>query len=565
MKVCPKCSLRHFDISRSRCVMCGAELAEELDPRIGTILGGRYRLDEVIGEGGMAIVYLAHHTLMGRAYAVKVMHGHFAGDDAQVERMRREARMTAALAHPNIIEIYDFGRTDDGCPFIVMELLRGRSLREVVREGKVALGRLIDLGSQMAQGLARAHDFGVVHRDVKPENVFVIEDAQGRELVKLVDFGIARQREDTHLTHRGELIGTPQYMAPDRALRAEATASSDLYSLGVVLYEMATGVLPFEANSPTGFVLKHLHETPRPPIDREPSLPIELDRLIRDLLAKDPIDRPVDAHQVVERLRTMSAGSTPFEPTTTIPAEPPAREPTIDAWGVRGALLDELVARAYRGSAPADVRRLMTNLRASAGRLRALSEEGVRAQQALDELARELRAKSEQLGHAVHVLAMDLSRAREEERDARSEAEARGAASAEAAQLYARVLGAIAEDQPERPDDELVKRARALAQAAEEWQRAEQSAERSSARAERSAAEVADLGFQIDALRAQLERLGGAQAEEGTVHHERLVAIERDRHALESELAESTARLLAPLRTRADLADAIAAIDVAGA
>ncbi|MCB9598034.1 MAG: serine/threonine protein kinase, partial [Sandaracinaceae bacterium] len=134
--------------------MCGTDLVEEQDPRIGTVLGGRYRLEGVIGEGGMAIVYLARHTLMERPYAVKVLHGHFSADTDSVERMRREARMAAALTHPNIIEIYDFGITDDGCPFIVMELLEGRSLREIVREGKLAIPRVVDLATQMAQGLA---------------------------------------------------------------------------------------------------------------------------------------------------------------------------------------------------------------------------------------------------------------------------------------------------------------------------------------------------------------------------------------------------------------------------
>ncbi len=563
MLVCPKCELRHFDTSSSRCVLCKTDLVEAVDPRIGTVLSGRYRLEEVIGEGGMAIVYLARHTLMERPYAVKVLHGHFSGDDKLVERMRREARTAAALTHPNIIEIYDFGITDDGCPFLVMELLEGQSLREVVRQGRVELRRLVDLGIQMAQGLARAHDFGIVHRDLKPENVFVLQDAEGRDLVKLVDFGIARAREDTRLTNRGEIVGTPQYMAPDRALSSEVTPSCDLYSLGVVLYEMATGVLPFEANSATGFVLKHIHEQARPAIVREPSVPVELDRLIRDLMAKDPVDRPVDAHKVVERLQALDPGAARPGPRTTLrfdSSAPAAVEHTgtLDGWNLRTSLFQEMVARAYRDAPPKEALDALAAIRAGVGELRGLRDQGVRAQRELDELEQETRAKSERLGHAVHVLAIDLSRAREEDRAARAESEARSLATVEAKAAFdSELVGleALVRERPEHPGDLIVAGSRALAEAAERWQRADRAATRSLNRGERSVAERKDLDFQISALRAELARLEGRLTEEGAQNRELLTRNGAERRAVEDRLVDLAETLLRPLRGRADLDD----------
>ncbi|MBZ0118364.1 MAG: serine/threonine protein kinase, partial [Sandaracinaceae bacterium] len=247
MRVCSQCKLRYYDSDRSTCAIDGAPLVDAPDPRIGSVLGGRYILEELIGEGGMASVYRARHTLVDRPFAVKILRGELARDPTLRERLRREGRSAAALTHPNIVEIYDFGTTDDGAPYLVMELLtNGKTIRHILREeGAPPLGLTIEIAIQIARGLARAHDFGVVHRDLKPENVFVLEAADGRTLVKIVDFGIARTHQDPHLTSLGEILGTPQYMAPERATSRDVGPSADLYSFGVMLYELVTGHLPF--------------------------------------------------------------------------------------------------------------------------------------------------------------------------------------------------------------------------------------------------------------------------------------------------------------------------------
>ncbi|MCZ7685181.1 MAG: serine/threonine protein kinase [Sandaracinaceae bacterium] len=563
MRICPQCHLRDHDASRTRCVVCGIELDDAVDPRIGTTLGGRYRVEAVIGEGGMATVYRAKHTLMDRQYAVKVLHRDLARDERLVERMRREARSTATLAHPNIVEVYDFGTTDDGAPFLVMELLSGAPLRSLLRGEPLPLSLIVELGVQMAEGLARAHDFGIVHRDLKPENVFVLDEA-GEALVKLVDFGIARSQQDTHLTNYGEVVGTPQYMSPERALTRDVTPACDLYSLGVVLFEMATGALPFQSNTPSGFVLKHIHEAPPRPSELAPSVSRELEALLLELLEKEPSKRPVDAHRVVERLGALEPKrAAQAERVSKAPAEAPERARTLELWSARAASFEEVVARAYGAEgAPSEVAERLAELRGAIGRLRALVEQGLRAQRELDALAGEAREGSERLGHAVHVLAKDLSRARDEARSARAEALERAAAIEPARAAWLRALARAAEQGGAvDPSVELLEVSRAVGAAADAWQRAHEARARSAARAERSEAEAEDLELQVEALRGQLAKLDTSIAERGAGSRARVEASGREQRAVEDRLAAIARDLLAPLRERADLAPLVRALD----
>ncbi|HJK98668.1 MAG TPA: serine/threonine-protein kinase, partial [Polyangiaceae bacterium LLY-WYZ-14_1] len=213
MRVCPKCGLRYRD-ETERCFLDGSELEEVADDRLGTVIRGRYELESVIGQGGMATVYRATHRVVDRPVVVKVLHDKYSRDEAMRERFRREAKNTAALAHPNIVEIEDYGDTEDGTSYLVMEYLVGAPLNDVVVDQAPMPGdRVAAVGMQIARGLARAHDFGVFHRDLKPENIFIAEDLEGRQLVKLLDFGIARSLHDPRLTSQGEIFGTPQYMA----------------------------------------------------------------------------------------------------------------------------------------------------------------------------------------------------------------------------------------------------------------------------------------------------------------------------------------------------------------
>ena len=221
MKTCPQCKMRYPN-EAVFCFVDGADLIVLRDKRIGTLVAGRYQIEEVIGEGGMATVYRSTQTLTDRVCAVKIMNATFAREATVRERFRREAKNAQKLAHPNIIEIFDQGDTDDGTAYIAMELLRGRGLAEVIAKGAIPLPRALLIMVQISRGIARAHDLGVIHRDLKPENIFLGEVEGGGDIVKLLDFGIALSKQDSRLTGTGEIFGTPQYMAPERITTGDA-------------------------------------------------------------------------------------------------------------------------------------------------------------------------------------------------------------------------------------------------------------------------------------------------------------------------------------------------------
>jgi serine/threonine protein kinase len=231
MKTCPQCHIR-YPADAIYCFVDGASLSVMVDPLIGTTLSGRYVIEDRLGEGGMATVYRARYKLMDRPCAVKVMNPAYSTDATVRERFRREAKSAQALSHPNVIEIFDQGEREDGTPYIVMELLEGYTLSALIDGGPIVAPRAIPLMIQMSRGIARAHDLGVVHRDLKPDNIFICRRADGSDLVKILDFGIARSRSDTRLTSAGELFGTPQYMAPERVMSGETGPSVDLYAVG---------------------------------------------------------------------------------------------------------------------------------------------------------------------------------------------------------------------------------------------------------------------------------------------------------------------------------------------
>jgi beta-lactam-binding protein with PASTA domain/predicted Ser/Thr protein kinase len=253
-----------------------------------TIFADRYEIVSEIAHGGMADVYLARDSKLDRPVALKVLSPELSRDPAFVERFRREAQSAAGLNHPNIVGIFDWGQ-EHGTSFIVMEYIDGQTLRDMIRrEGTIAPGQIADIGSDIAAALSFAHANGVVHRDVKPGNVLITTAGQ----VKVTDFGIARAGGDNDgLTRTGAVMGTATYFSPEQAQGTAVDGRSDVYSLGVVLYEMATGEPPFTGDSPVSVAYKHVREPVVPPSQKVPSIPIELERVIMTCLAKNPHDR----------------------------------------------------------------------------------------------------------------------------------------------------------------------------------------------------------------------------------------------------------------------------------
>jgi serine/threonine-protein kinase len=273
------------------------------DQLLNTLFDGRYRIMRKLGSGGMANVYLAEDQELGRRVAIKILNDRHAGDEQFVERFRREAKNAASLSHPNIVSIYDRGEAE-GTYYIAMEYLDGKSLKELILErGPAPVSVAVDYARQILAALRFAHRNGIVHRDIKPHNVLV--DAEGH--AKVTDFGIARAGA-SQMTEEGSIIGTAQYLSPEQARGTKVDQTSDLYSLGIVLYEMLTGTVPFTGDSPVEIAMKHLSATPEPLSARRPDIPKALDLVILRALAKDPAARYQSADEMDAELERVGRG-----------------------------------------------------------------------------------------------------------------------------------------------------------------------------------------------------------------------------------------------------------------
>ncbi|MBW2261969.1 MAG: serine/threonine protein kinase [Deltaproteobacteria bacterium] len=295
---CPACGQVH-PANTLICPITGVSLRFS-DPQkaVGEVIGGKYRIDSVLGRGGMGAVYEAEHLELEKKVAIKILLPESSVKPKQVERFKREARSAASIGHDNIVQIFDLDTTQDGAIYIVMELLPGQDLGDLLssKSRGLAVGRVARIAAQAAAGLGAAHEHDIIHRDLKPENIFLAQKPQG-EQVKIVDFGIAMMRHGGagRLTAEGVLIGTPYYMSPEQA-RGERnlTPQTDIYALGTVLYEMLTGAVLFDGDTYLEILAKHQVDAPPPLVDRRPGLdcPAELESLINQMLEKDRAKRP---------------------------------------------------------------------------------------------------------------------------------------------------------------------------------------------------------------------------------------------------------------------------------
>jgi serine/threonine-protein kinase len=288
----------------------------EKEALVGTTLDGRYRIVRELGRGGMGAVYEACHTGIDRRLAVKVLHAELASEPAVLERFRREARITGSLGHPNIIQITDTGTTPGGAPYLVMELLVGRSLSSVLRES-VPLGirQALAIISPVLRALSAVHANGIIHRDLKPENIFLTEgigaDGSGETVVKVLDFGIAKpvdtKFEGSTLTATGAIVGTPYYMSPEQVRGKDIDHRTDIYACGVILYQMLTGRPPFVADNFGDLVVAILNTAPIPMRMFRPELPEALEGIVIRAMARDKEDRYASAHELSRALETLAS------------------------------------------------------------------------------------------------------------------------------------------------------------------------------------------------------------------------------------------------------------------
>src|SRR5687768_16455282 len=313
---CDACGHTNIDGARF-CANCGGLMPvtpeKGQDAMIGQLVGGRYRVTGVLGEGGMGIVYQGEQQMGStvRKVAIKTLHSHLSKDPSVLARFHRECGTVAQLEHPNTIKFYDFGATTDGTLYIAMEFVDGKPLSDVIgREGALAPDRVVKILRQASGALDEAHGQGIIHRDLKPDNIVLTDRAGEKDFVKVLDFGIAARSEsadaqkEQKLTQQGTVLGTPPYMSPEQFTGKELDARSDIYSLGVVVYEMLTGRLPYEADTPWQWMTQHMSAQPFPfeASAMGANVPPKMKQAVMRALSKEPAQRPSSARDFFEDL-----------------------------------------------------------------------------------------------------------------------------------------------------------------------------------------------------------------------------------------------------------------------
>src|SRR5438874_6594134 len=298
----------------------------EPDPLLGRVINDRYKIIEQIGHGGMGRVYKALQAPLDRVVALTILGAGHDRDPNFYKRFFLEASVTARLTHPNTITLYDYGRTEDGIFFIAMEFLDGRTLSQAMQqEGPLAQERVIHVAQQICRSLREAHALGIIHRDLKPANVMLLRQHDDHDFVKVLDFGLVKffhgDNPDGEITNAGTFMGSPHYIAPEQARNQGPDQSCDIYSLGVLLYQMLTGKVPFTAPNPVDIILKHLHEAPVPPRQVRPDLPIDpqIESIVLRCLAKERAERFQSMDDLLAALKVqrqrLAGGSLPFPQT----------------------------------------------------------------------------------------------------------------------------------------------------------------------------------------------------------------------------------------------------------
>lgn len=514
MKVCETCRAR-FRGRATSCPLCGGNLRSVPDPLIGRSIAGRYVVQEKIGAGGMGTVYRARHEVVGRDVAVKFLSPDLAHDPAYKTRFLREARAANKINHEHIIDITDFGETDDGLVYLAMEYLDGTPLNVEISRGPLPVPRALHVALQIARALARAHEMDVIHRDIKPDNIYLLRGYDG-DFVKILDFGLAQMKGELRVTATGTVFGTPEYMAPEQARGAPLTSAADIYALGCVVFEMLSGVLPFEGSTPD-LILKHMRQIPKAPSYHVATVPPELDALVARMLSKQPDERPV-AYELADELRDMweplRNSMRPSLPEVERDDEaspmPPGPGAVEDSWRRRTRLFRELVKEAH----PADdsppwllgaIERLEGTVR-DMSRLRARLDTRVTM---VTEQHAEARHSLLRIGRALDELAGDDSRVSRElaaNTTGLSEAEARLGQIGRPLITAWRTAPALPDDAHSPSDDEL-QSLRDLGTLAGIWLDAQRAIIELRGRIEKQSTLREDLRFQIAQLKGRMGSL----------------------------------------------------------
>jgi serine/threonine-protein kinase len=534
--------------------------AKPADPMLGRTIAGRYRLEARIGEGGMGVVYRARHVLIDRIVAVKLIRPDLRGETHLRAWMLREARAANRVDHAHIIDIHDIGETGESELYLVMEYLVGTSLSSELARGSMALGRGVDILEQMCAALARAHDLGVVHRDLKSDNILLTTRGGRKDFVKILDFGLAHLAMDPRLAPKGAVFGTPEYMAPEQARGEEATPQSDLYALGVLFFEMLTGQLPFRSDDrETLLEMQRTAIAPRPRSIKPDILPAAESVVVR-LLEKDRRKRFQDAHHLHEELKTLqrSLPSTPWDigaaENAAPPPPPPPQSPGVIEWASRAALFSRMASRAYpTGNAPSDVQSAVSQAWDLASRASRLEGEVASHTRKLEALERRGRALRAEIGRKVEELAHEESRALRDLAAEQTEVGRLRDALQQGEKLVAQAKQA-ADQASGSPAQLRTIFERAGAATATVEARREQLKEHEQ-KALHKEAQARDLRRQIEELRAQLARYAEALEEDLASGREKVAERTREGIGYEKAFSDVSTLLLNHLKAKPEARD----------
>ncbi len=536
------------------------------DGYLGKVVAGRYRLEALLGEGGMGVVYRARHVLIDRVVALKLIRPDLRGETHLRAWMLREARAANRVDHAHIVEIHDVGETEDNELYLVMEYLVGSSLSSEIAKGPMPLARATDILEQMCAALARAHDLGVVHRDLKSDNIMLTAKGGRRDFVKILDFGLAALARDPRLAPKGSVFGTPEYMSPEQARGEDAMPSSDLYALGVLFFEMTTGQLPFRSADRDTLLEMQKSAPPPKPRSIAKSLPAAAEHIILKLLEKDPRNRFRDGHHLQEELKAFqrtlpstwevqpsSEPAAPLQP----PPPPPPPTPGVVEWSRRAAYFSRMLARAYpNGRVPDELQQANNQVWEVSAHASRLEGELASYQRKLDAIERRGRALRAEIGRKVEDLAEEESRTL---RDASAERE-------HIARLQERIASERATHAASMKEVESLERAGGDLR---RWRVAFEAATAARGKAEALSDVTADanqralakeqsaqdLRRQIDELRAQLQRYGDALENDLGAGRERITTRVREALSYEKAFIDASALLLGHLRGRPECAD----------
>jgi serine/threonine-protein kinase len=535
-----------------------------VDPLIGKVVAGRYRLEARLGEGGMGVVYRARHVLIDRVVALKLIRPDLRGETHLRAWMLREARAANRVDHAHIIDIHDIGETEEGELYLVMEYLVGNPLSGELARGPLPIARGVDILEQMCAALARAHDLGVVHRDLKSDNILLTQRGGRKDFVKILDFGLAAIARDPRLAPKGAVFGTPEYMSPEQARGDEATPQADLYALGVLFFEMLTGQLPFRSNDrDTLLEMQRTQPPPRPRSIRPDAHP-QGEAISLRLLEKDVRKRYRDAHHLQEELKALqrSLPSQPFdidgggESPAAPPPPPPPQSAGVIEWASRAALFARMVSRAYpSGNTPPEVMNTLAQLWDLAARANRLEGEVASFTRKLEALERRGRALRAEIGRKVEELAHEESRVmREATADGEDVEKVRGElGTAEKLATQSRQL-ADAAVRGGTIEPSIFERAGAAAATAQA--KREQLGRYENKKAARES-NARDLRRQIEELRGQLQRYAEALEEDLAQGREKVAMRTREGVGFEKAFTDGSNLLLGHLRGKPECRDLI--------